>query len=164
MVDRHSGFPFVTELRSLTTTSVTRKLHTWFLDFGRPAVIISDGGPQFRQEFAEFCAKLGVKHIQSSPYNSQSNGLAESAVKQVKYLLIKHDGNFTKMLESLTAWRLMPRSKFQWISQPGRTFPEAKTSWGHPCTYFGFNTMCGATDGCVAAASAWRSCSGSASD
>lgn len=111
MVDRHSGFPWVAALASLTTKAVTAKLAGWFCDFGRPAEIYSDGGPQYRTEFRTFCSKMGIKHVTSSPYHPRSNGLAEAAVKQVKHLLTKHGGNFNTFHAALAAWRNTPRSR-----------------------------------------------------
>ncbi len=64
-------------------------LKHWFSKFGFPQIIRSDGGPQFRTEFSEFCKTYGIMHELSSPYNPQSNGLAESAVKSMKHLVKK---------------------------------------------------------------------------
>ena len=89
LVDRFSGYPFVKALNSLTTASVIGAIHPWFEDFGYPASIRTDGGPQFRSEFAAYCIKHGITHETSSPYHPESNGHAESAVKNVKHLLLK---------------------------------------------------------------------------
>ena len=80
------------------------------LDWGLPKVIRSDGGPQFRSKFSKLCQDHGITHELSSPYNPQSNGLAESAVKQVKYLLIKSEGDMDKCLVTLSEWRNIPRA------------------------------------------------------
>ena len=88
MVDRFSGFSFLHLLQSLETRAVTIKLEAWFALFGRPLALRSDGGPQFRGEFGEFCLRLGVEWELASPYNSQSNGLAEAAVKALKRLVL----------------------------------------------------------------------------
>ena len=47
MVDRYSGYPFTKRLHSNTTKSVTDTLFSWFLEFGLPNHIRTDGGPQF---------------------------------------------------------------------------------------------------------------------
>ena len=47
------------------------------------------GGPQYRTEFDQFCDKHNIKHELRSPNNPQANGLAESAVKNAKHLIIK---------------------------------------------------------------------------
>eukprot|EP00094_Tigriopus_californicus_P014142 TCALIF_13697-PA protein Name:"Protein of unknown function" AED:0.33 eAED:0.33 QI:0/0/0/0.66/1/1/3/0/304 len=52
-------------------------------------VIRSDGGHQFQGTFTEFCPERNILHELSSPYNPRSNGLAEAAVKAVKFLLGK---------------------------------------------------------------------------
>ena len=89
MVDRYSGFPLVQRLRRTHTEAVTEVMRDWFLGYGIPAVVRSDGGPQFRSEFKEFLDTFKIRHELSSAYNPTSNGLAESSVKQVKHLLIK---------------------------------------------------------------------------
>jgi len=110
MVDRYSGFPFVEHLKSTSTEGVTRTLRTWFYDFGVPVRLRSDGGPQFRSEFQDFCKKLGIIHELASPYNPRSNGHAEAAVKNMKYLLEKYDGNWNKFKSALLEWRNTPSS------------------------------------------------------
>ena len=62
MVDRYTGWPFVEKLRKTDTTTITDCLLNWFNDWGIPVTIRSDGGPQFRSEFDNFCKKLGMKH------------------------------------------------------------------------------------------------------
>ncbi len=55
-----------------------------------PTVIRTDGGPQFWcQEFLNMCMRTEIMHEALSPFNPCSNGLAESAVKNCKKLLIK---------------------------------------------------------------------------
>ena len=109
-VDRFSGFPFVQKLRSLNTRSVTKQLLTWFSDFGMPRTIRTDGGPQFRSEFQEFCRTNGIRKELTSPYNPQANGLAESAVKQMKYLIQKVGKDDFKFRQALLSWRNTPRA------------------------------------------------------
>ena len=91
VVDRFSGFPFAFRMHGTTTRDVTDIISFWFdAILGWPMAIRSDGGPQFRsEEFEAFCKAMHIKHELSSSYNPQSNGLAESAVKQTKYLLAK---------------------------------------------------------------------------
>jgi hypothetical protein len=51
--------------------------------FSVPKIIYSDGGPHFLDngKFEDFCKEWGVKHVSSSPYMPQSNGIAEECVK-----------------------------------------------------------------------------------
>ena len=71
------------------TESVIKQLTHWFQLLGWPETICSDGGPQYRKEIDDFCEENDVQHELSSPYNPQSNGLAEAAVKNAKQLLTK---------------------------------------------------------------------------
>jgi len=59
-----------------------------FATFGIPEKIFSDGGPQFiSTEYKDWCKRWAIEDIVSSPYNHQSNGLAENSVKEMKKLL-----------------------------------------------------------------------------
>ena len=109
MVDRYSGFPFVARLNSLVASAITKCLQTWFYDWGVPCTIRSDGGPQFRTSFNNFCSEWGIQHEPTSPYHPQSNGHAEAAVKQMKHLLIKSEGNMDLFKPALLEWRNTPR-------------------------------------------------------
>ncbi|XP_059080054.1 uncharacterized protein K02A2.6-like [Tigriopus californicus] len=111
MVDRYSGFPFISRLSSTTTEAVWSKLMGWFQDFGMPGLIKSDGGPQYRQQFSTLCAENNIIHEQSAPYHPESNGLAEAAVKLVKALLKKTGGvDNTVFRSALLEWRNTPRA------------------------------------------------------
>jgi hypothetical protein len=103
MVDRFSSYPFVRQLHTANTSSVINALRTWFRSVGWPKAIGSDGGPQFRGEFKEFCRCSGIKFELSSTHNPESNGLAEAGVKRIKYLMEKcrNKEEFEDELEAL---------------------------------------------------------------
>ena len=109
MKDGYSGFLFVDKLTKLTTAHVLSKIEKHFNVFGIPNTIRSDGGPQFRKEFDEFCADLRITHEQSSPYHPRSNGLAESAVKSAKRLLQKSHEKFDIFQRNLLEYHNVPR-------------------------------------------------------
>ena len=109
MVDRYSGFPFIQKMTSTTTAAICKVLVKWFLEWGFPTRIRSDNGPQFRQQFTAFCEDNGIEHETSSPYNSQSNGLAESAMKNMKTLLKKCKEGKESFDEALLEWKNTPR-------------------------------------------------------
>ena len=80
LMNRYSGWPHVKPLKKLDTASVTSTLEDWFLDYGKPVSLRSDGGPQFRQDFAHWCKEQDIKHELSSAYHHESNGHAEVGV------------------------------------------------------------------------------------
>ena len=72
-------------LPNISAKMVNKALSTFFLNMGAPQFLHSDGGKQFdcRETRAEL-AKWGARLVTSSPFFAQSNGKAESAVKQAK--------------------------------------------------------------------------------
>ena len=95
-VDRYSGWPMVAKLRKTDTKTVTKQLVDWMVDFGKFSSIRTDGGPQFRGQFDQFCNDEKIIHEKSSPHHPQSNGHAESAVKNMKRL-VKTTKNFEEI-------------------------------------------------------------------
>ena len=89
LVDRYSGLPMVNKLRNLSSATIIRVLTELFDTYGWPLSLRTDGGPQFRSEFRAFCVAHDIRHELSSPYHPESNGHAESAVKNVKHLMEK---------------------------------------------------------------------------
>ena len=81
----------------------------WFYEYSWPDYRRSDGGPQFRQEFETFCADHSIIHELSSPYNPESNGLAESAVKIMKSLVTTCKMQKESLTRAIAAWRNMTR-------------------------------------------------------
>ena len=57
-----------------------------------------------------WCAENNISHEVSSPYNPKANGLAESAVKNVKYLILKCKNTGEDPEKSLYVWRNIPRA------------------------------------------------------
>lgn len=110
MVDRFSGYLFVSKVKNSSTSTVINVILKWFYDFGFPDALRSDGGPCFRAEFQEFCAQHYIKHELSSAYNPMSNGLAEAAVKNAKKLLLKCNETSKDFDQTLSEFRLTPRA------------------------------------------------------
>ena len=108
MVDRHLGYLCANELRSTNTAAVTKTLAKWCNTLGWPETILSDGGPQFLEEFDTFCKCHGVTHELSPAYSPQSNGLAEAVVKNTKQLFLKIRRNQTDYRHAFYLWRNMP--------------------------------------------------------
>ena len=110
MVDRYSGLPFT---KQLSTEALWRVLMSWFNQFGYPLEMKTNNGPQFRGPFEAACSSVGIVHHTSSPYHLASNGLAESAVKSVKRLLLKTGGADGPLFRSvLLEWSCTPPFEF----------------------------------------------------
>jgi len=108
MVDRYSGMTFVSKaLKSTTTAVITTILDKWFTEYGYPCVILTDGGPQFRHDFQEYCENNDIYPDLSSAYYPDSNGLAEAAVKSTEYLMRKSD-NYNDFLKRHLEWKNVP--------------------------------------------------------
>ena len=88
VVDYYSRYPEVIKLNSTTFESIVSAMKTIFSQHGIPQTVISDNGPQYdSSEMKQFSLTYGFKHVTSSPYYPQGNGLAEHMVKTVKSLL-----------------------------------------------------------------------------
>ena len=89
-MDRYSGWPMAAPIpRKANTTTITDILDEWFADHVIPVSIRTDGGPQFRGPFDEWCTRNNIQHELSSTYRHESNGHAECAVREIKKLLAK---------------------------------------------------------------------------
>ena len=62
VVDRYSGFLWVTRLTNTHTGAIVKTLEDLFVRVGFPGRIRSDGGPQFRQEFQQWCSENHISH------------------------------------------------------------------------------------------------------
>lgn len=70
--------------------TVIKHLKSIFARFGIPAVLVSDGGPQFSSfNFDNFARDWGFSCIKSSPRYPQSNGMVERAKQTIKKMLRK---------------------------------------------------------------------------
>ena len=72
-------------LRDTSTKAITANLDKITHVFKIPISCRTDGRPQFRGPFDRYCGERGIVHEVSSPYNQQSNGHAEAAVKTAKH-------------------------------------------------------------------------------
>ena len=87
-IDYYSNFFKVDPMYSTTSEAVIKKLKAHIARDRVPNEIVSDNGPQFAaEEFRVFAQRYGFKHTCTSPHYPQSNGKAESAVKQAKKIL-----------------------------------------------------------------------------
>lgn len=67
---------------STTSAATYEKLRQTFATHGLPVVLVTDNEPNFTSH--ELLGKKRIKHIQSSPYQPASSGLAETVVRTFK--------------------------------------------------------------------------------
>ena len=90
LIDEHSKFPVIVEVKSTASIHVLPKLDSIFSLMGIPKILKSDNGPPFQgHEFAEFCRNLGVKHRKITPLWPQANGQVENFNKSIKQIIQK---------------------------------------------------------------------------
>ena len=108
-VDYYSDYWEVDELTNTTSQTVIECTKKHFARYGIPDVVVTDNGPQFRsQEYESFATEWKFKHPTSSPYHSQSNGKAESAVKIAKKLITKAGVDHGDLQLAILDWRNTP--------------------------------------------------------
>lgn len=89
-VDYFSQFIEVDYLPDTKSATVIGKVKHHFARYGAPETVVTGGDTQLRSdEFNKFCEAWDIKHKQTSPYNSKSNGQVESAVKIIKKIMKK---------------------------------------------------------------------------
>ena len=104
------GYGLLSLLKKMTTAYILQTLDSLFTEYRYPSIIRSDGGPQFRSEFDEYCKKNAIEHESSSHYNHESHGLAESAVKNLKSIILRCDDTGEELKPAIAAWRNMVRA------------------------------------------------------
>lgn len=124
-VDSHSKWPEVVVMQSTTASKTITVLREMFSRNGVPCKLVSDNGPQFvAEEFRDFMAQNGVKHVRTSPYHPASNGMAERLVQTLKRALMADCKQGIPLEQSLASFLL----KY-------RTTPHATTGVT-PCSLF----------------------------
>ena len=82
LVDAYSKWLDVHIMNSTTSAKTIEKLRMVFSVHGLPHKIVTDNGTAFTSnEFRQFMAQNGIKHVTSAPYHPSSNGQAERAVQ-----------------------------------------------------------------------------------
>jgi hypothetical protein len=108
-VDHYSDMWLLDELETTTSDTIIECTKKHFALHGICATLISDNGPQWvSRNFAEFTKNWEFDHITSSPYHSQSNGKAESAVKIAKKLIKKTTKEESDLYLAILDWRNTP--------------------------------------------------------
>ena len=82
LVDSHSKWAEVVEMKSTTSAATIKVLRQFFATYGLLEQIVSDNGPQFSTNF--FLKSNGVKHIRWVPYHPSYNGAVERFIQTFK--------------------------------------------------------------------------------
>jgi hypothetical protein len=92
IIDRFTCWIEAEPLRDIEAETVARALFkAWISRFGAPAVISTDQGRQFESRlFRALTALIGAKHIHTSAYHPQANGLIENWHRTLKAALKAH--------------------------------------------------------------------------
>jgi transposase InsO family protein len=68
-----------------SSTFVDAFISSWVARFGVPETVIKDRGTQFTSAlWLSACTSLGIKHVLTTAYHPQSNGMVESVHRQLK--------------------------------------------------------------------------------
>ena len=108
MVDASTRLCTLTPATSENGGETAEALGNWCRHYPKPAVVHTDGGPGFKKDFVNFCARAHITVDRGTAYNSQGRGLVENLVKKSKAALK----------------RLIPPGKFAgWVSYVGELQP-----------------------------------------
>lgn len=108
-IDYYSDFWELDAVDDATSKTIVECTKAHFARYGIPVKVITDNGPQFRaQQYEDFARQWGFSHVTSSPYHSQSNGKAESAVKIAKSMLKKVTQGRMDINLAILSWRNTP--------------------------------------------------------
>ena len=108
-VDYYSDFWELDAVSDTSSETIIECTKRHFARYGIPEKVITDNGPQFiAQAYEDFAKQWGFHHVTSSPYHSQSNGKAESAVNIAKSLLKKVTKDNKDVNLAILSWRNTP--------------------------------------------------------
>ena len=114
-VDYYSDFWELDCLRDTNSNTIITCTKAHFARYGIPDTVVTDNGPQFRShEYEIFAQQWEFVHTTSSPYHSQSNGKAESAVKIAKKLMSKAVKDHRDWHLTVLDWRNTPTAGSQY--------------------------------------------------
>jgi len=86
MIDRKTRWPEAIPLKNISAPNIAKHLiQTWISRYGVPNHIITDQGTQFESSlFDSLATSLGIKHIHTTTYHPQTNGLIERFHRSLK--------------------------------------------------------------------------------
>ena len=88
MIDHFSKFVYIKPLKYNNASEIVDETKKFFSLYGAPLKILSDNGAQFTSKlFEELCKNYQVKHLRTTNYTPNVNGLVERANRTIKGLL-----------------------------------------------------------------------------
>jgi len=86
MIDRTTRWLEAVPLRDISAATCSQAfLGTWVSRFGVPSTLTSDRGTQFTSEaWRKLCEQIGTRHVTTTAYHPQANGLVERVHRQLK--------------------------------------------------------------------------------
>ena len=115
-VDYFSRYPEVEILHKIDAKNITNKLRKLFCRYGPPETLVTDIGPQFRDEtcFKTLMAEFNINHHKVTPYHPEANGEVERFNRNLKKTIqtaIAEKQNWRIVLENfLLAYRTTPHA------------------------------------------------------
>lgn len=117
MIDQYSKLVRLTPLIRQDEKSVLKVLkNNWIYKFGKPKCIVSDRGAVFTgTSFTNFCNEMNIKQSLSSPFQHQSNGLAERTIRTMRDMIVTSitDGEESTWIEVLPKVEFVMNSTMQ---------------------------------------------------
>ena len=101
-IDVATRWPEAVALRKTTAAIIVRHLTDMFSRNGFPGVVVSDNRPQFLSKtFKTICDKNGIRHVTTSVYCPESNGVVEKfhgTLKQMVAKCVEKRGSWPEVL------------------------------------------------------------------
>ena len=90
IVEIFSGLVVAVALDDQTSAAAARAFVSgWLATFSAPRFVHSDGGPEFRRQFAALCAARGIELSRGLPYNPQSVARVSRAQRTLQSIVAK---------------------------------------------------------------------------
>ena len=124
MVDRFSKVVVLVPLRNQDENTLIAAIkNRWIYRFGKPRSFLSDRGKTFEgNKLREMCKTFNITQEFSSPYQHQSNGLAERTIRSLRDMVVTSSASQN---DSLDWEELLPKIEFllntTWQSSIGCT-------------------------------------------
>ena len=111
IIDRFSKLISLTALARQDEETIFKTfLHNWIYRYGKPKSVLSDRGRNFEGNYwKKRLSELGIKQEFSSPYQHQSNGLVERAIRTMRDLL---SSTLASGCEERNWYQLLPRIEY----------------------------------------------------